>query len=147
MQNILDNVWSSAISLFIVGLGFTDILKKNYYEKIQEKLIKLLLKMLNRSTKGVKHRQTIVILQDLLFKGANMQRKPNHICLLNILLIYLDKGSIPYQIMFTDLIQSRVSQISVKEMHISFLYGGLLKTSCTLQNRHYASIVRNHYGY
>ena len=76
-----------------------------------------------------------------------MQRKPNHICLLNILLIYLDKGSIPYQIMFTDLIQSRVSQISVKEMHISFLYGGILKTSCTLQNRHYASIVRNHYGY
>ena len=62
MQNILDNVWSSAISLFIVGLGFTDILKKNYYEKIQEKLIKLLLKMLNQSTKGVKHRQTIVIL-------------------------------------------------------------------------------------
>ena len=73
-----------------------------------------------------------------------MQRNLDHICLLNLLLIYLDTGCIPYPTMFIRVIQSRVSQISVKYMHILFSCGGILITSSTLQ---YFPIIRNHYNY
>ena len=49
--------------------------------------------------------------------------------------------------MFNYVIQSRVSQTSVKDIHILFLFGGILITSSTLQHNHYAAIIRNHYDY
>ena len=54
----------------------------------------------------------------LCLRKFNIQRKLDHIYLLNILLINFDIGCSPCQTMFNCVIQSRVSQILVKYIHI-----------------------------
>ena len=117
-------------SLLIVKVAFTVISEKNCYENNQQPLKNV--EQTNRRSEGQTGKSD--------FTGSSVYgvqyTKLDHICLLNILLIYLDIGCIPYQTMFNWVIQSRVSKISVKDMHILFSYEGVLIAPSTLQHNH-----------
>ena len=53
---------------------------------------------------------------------------------------YPDIGNIRCQIMFNCIIQSRIPQVSVEDIHILFSYGEVLKSS-TFQHNHYVPII------
>ena len=53
---------------------------------------------------------------------------------------YPNIGSIRYLSMFSCIIQSRISQMSVEDIHILFSYQGVLRSS-TFQHNHYVPII------
>ena len=53
---------------------------------------------------------------------------------------YPDIGSIRYRTMFNCIIQSRIPQMSVEDLHILFSYEGVLRSS-TFQHNHYVLII------
>ena len=53
---------------------------------------------------------------------------------------YSDLDSIRYRIMFNCIIQSRIPQMSLKDIDILFSYEGVLRSS-TFQHKHYVAII------
>ena len=126
IQKILDNLWGSAIFTVNVGFGFTDILKKNCYLKIQEKLKKPASKkntqLTNQRSRGESYNNDFsepFVYWGPTYKG-NRTISVIFVFWIYFWVILISLCCIPYHTMFNCVIQSRVSQISAKIMKFYF---------------------------